>query len=297
MEFGKFFRTTSFRFDEYGMPIPEIEFPTNRMEVQNTFTRDPSTTVCISKYPSIRDPYEHQTIYVAKSHQGKDAGEGVFAKRFIPKGSLVALFNGFRQRDTTIHSKTMPAFSDYRIALDRCVSLDIPEKYKNLSAYRATLGHKACHSFQNNSVFHEINHPRFGNIMSVVAKEDIKCHEEVLVHYNYSICQAPEWYVCLWFEHLRETENLTEEEIYQSARKESRLSQLPLNVPPPKRTSPRFLPCGRCKGHVGLEDSSFTCDICEAWYHLTCSQNDINDLKLYLENKEPITCDECSIFR
>ena len=278
------------------MPIPEVEFPTNKTEVQNTFCRDPSTSICISKSPMIRDPYEHQTVYIAISKQGEHAGEGIFAKRLIHKGSLVAIFNGLRQRDP-IYSKKTWAFSDYRITLDRTVSLDIPDKLISLSIYRATLGHKTCHSFLSNSRFAEINHPRFGKVMSIVAKEDIPCNEEVLVSYGYRISEAPDWYVDLWFQHLRQDKNLTEAEVYQAAKKESRFSQAPIAVPPPPRSSSRFIPCGKCKEHVGLEDVSFSCDICEIWHHLRCTQIEIKDFKSYLEMKEALTCDMCSKYR
>ena len=299
MESSRFFRTTSVISDEYGMLMLDVEFPTNQIEVQNTFYREPSTSVCISKSPMIRDPYEHQTVYVAKSKQGENAGEGIFAKRMIPKGSLVALFNGTRQRETlnTLNSKNLTLFSDYAITLDRCVSLDIPDKYKTLSAYRATLGHKSCHSFTSNSTFTEIFHPRFERIMAIVAKEDIPRHEEILVSYNYRMCHAPEWYTDLWFKHLREDQNLTEEEVYQAARRESRLSQLTLSVPPPPRKSSRFFPCRRCNEHIGLEESCFACDICELWHHLRCTRIDLEDFKLYSDRKETITCDRCSTFR
>ena len=58
---------------------------------------------------------------------------------------------------------------------------------------QASLGHKACHSFTPNARFDEIYHARFGNIMSVVAKRDIRRHEEILVSYNYTLSVAPEW--------------------------------------------------------------------------------------------------------
>ena len=278
--------------------MPDIEFPTNQKAVQNVFQRDPSTSICISKFPMIRDPYEHQTVFVAASRQGEFAGEGLFAKRMIKKGDLVALFNGLRQRDP-IYSKNTLAFSDYRIALDRSISLDISEKFKNLATYRATLGHKTCHSFKSNSVFTQINHPRFGRIMAIVANDDIPCHGEILVSYNYRICQAPEWYVELWFKHLREDNNLTEEEVYQAAKKESRLSQLPLRVPPPPRTSSRFLPCGKCKEHIGLAEDSFTCDICDVWHHLKCkiSDWDVKDDEPCIDVNKSFICDNCSRFR
>ena len=296
LESGRFFRTTSVRTDDYGMLIPEIEFPTNQIETQSSYCREPSTAVCISKSPMTRDPYEHQTVYVAKSKQGEYAGEGLFAKRLIPSGSLVALFNGVRQRDP-IYSKNMPEFSDYRIALDRVVSLDIPEKSKNLINYRATVGHKTCHSFKPNSTFSEINHPRFGKIMSVVATKDIPSHEEILVTYGYRIWQSPAWYTGLWFEYLREDLNLTEEQVFHAARKESRFSQAPVSVPPPHKSSSRFLPCGECKEHIGFGVGSFNCDICKTWYHLSCTQIEPNNSDACLERKESITCDGCSAFR
>ena len=46
-----------------------------------------------------------------------------------------------------------PEFSDYRIGLMRDVSLDITSGTDDVSKYRATLGHKACHSFTPNAHF------------------------------------------------------------------------------------------------------------------------------------------------
>ena len=53
------------------------------------------------------------------------------------------------------------------------------------------------------------------------------------------ICQAPGWYVDLWFKHLREDEGLSEEALYVMARKESRLG-VPVAVTPPDRESDRY---------------------------------------------------------
>ena len=75
-----------------------------------------------------------------------------------------------------------------RLTGDTC--LDIPKGLEGLGRYRATLAHKACHSFAPNAAFTELHHPRFGDIMSIVAKRDIDRGEEVLVSYNYAIHQA-----------------------------------------------------------------------------------------------------------
>lgn len=82
-----------------------------------------------------------------------------------------------------------------RLTLDKSVDLDVGPESQSCDQYRATLGHKACHSFEmKNAAFREFEHPRFGRIMSVVALRDIQRDEEVFVSYNYSVSHAPEWY-------------------------------------------------------------------------------------------------------
>ena len=55
----------------------------------------------MSLTPTSRDPYEQQTVYVGQSKIHPEAGEGLFAKRPLSTGALVALFNGVRQREIT----------------------------------------------------------------------------------------------------------------------------------------------------------------------------------------------------
>ena len=45
------------------------------------------------------------------------------------------------------------------------------------------------------------NHPRFGNIMSIVSVRAIAAGEELFVCYNYRLDQAPPWYRDLWHKH------------------------------------------------------------------------------------------------
>ena len=61
------------------------------------FRYDPSTCMRISRDPLLEDPYEQDTVYVAQSGIATDAGEGLFAKRNLRKGELVALFSGLRE--------------------------------------------------------------------------------------------------------------------------------------------------------------------------------------------------------
>ena len=86
---------------------------------------------------------------------------------------------------------------------DRYTDLDIPDEFVSIDNYKATLGHKACHSFElacKNSKFECIWHPRFGHIMSIVALRNIEQDDEILVNYNYDIRIAPDWYKKLWKE-------------------------------------------------------------------------------------------------
>ena len=65
------------------------------------YSYDPSTSIAMSRTPTTRDPYEQQTVYVGQSRIHPEAGEGLFAKRPLSTGALVALFNGVRQREIT----------------------------------------------------------------------------------------------------------------------------------------------------------------------------------------------------
>ena len=51
------------------------------------------------------------------------------------------------------------------ISVSEC--LDVPSPFHQLHQYRATLGHKANHSFQPNSKYDHCFHPRFGYIKCI----------------------------------------------------------------------------------------------------------------------------------
>ena len=56
---------------------------------------DPGTETRISAEPLLPDPYETQYCYV-KTSRIKGAHDGLFAKRSLPKGFIVAFYNGIR---------------------------------------------------------------------------------------------------------------------------------------------------------------------------------------------------------
>ena len=163
-----------------------------------------STDAIICQHLSLPDPYEEDTVFVATSKESK-AGEGLFAKKFIPAGRVVCFFNGVRYLKRRSERGKSYKPSEYRVSLDKFTDLDIPRKYSSLKDYKATLGHKACHSFDERKInvkFENFQHPRFGEIIGLVTICDINTGDEILVNYNYkNIQKAPEWYKSLWKSH------------------------------------------------------------------------------------------------
>ena len=90
------------------------------------------------------DPWEFEMVYVGQSKL-EQGGEGVFAKRDIPRKNLVSLYSGVRLGTSSYYAKHL-GHSDYRIALNADIDLDIPFDCVRLEDYCATLAHKVNHS-------------------------------------------------------------------------------------------------------------------------------------------------------
>ena len=56
-----------------------------------------STESSVGAQPLVRDPYEERTVEVRTSGVG-GGGEGLYVKRNIVKGELIAMYNGVRTR-------------------------------------------------------------------------------------------------------------------------------------------------------------------------------------------------------
>ncbi|XP_071743458.1 histone-lysine N-methyltransferase SETD7 isoform X5 [Lepeophtheirus salmonis] len=184
-----------------GIRVPRIGCSNNVITVGKY---DPSTGNKISSNPLLTDPFEDDNVYILPSSIGELAGEGLYAKKLIPSGSLVCLFNGIRKTKYGLVKRIKPSdeeWSDYRLTLDKSTDLDVPLTSISLESYKATLGHKACHCFEKkNAKFENLFHPRFGEIMSILATKDILPNEEVFVNYNYNLSYSPDWYLSLWKE-------------------------------------------------------------------------------------------------
>ena len=199
--------------------------------------RDVSTKSIIGKYPLDPDWWESNIVEVKSSNlNDPNAGQGLFLKKSVSKGQIVALFNGIRyltshHRINECPDEGLHQNYDYRIRLNGETDIDIPPQYTSLERYCATLGHKANHSFTPNAKWSRLEHPRFGLICAIQVLEDLPRGSEILVNYGMRMSDAPLWYKSLWVEHLRRTKNYSDEEIlYWCARQKSmngRLIDLP----------------------------------------------------------------------
>lgn len=163
--------------------------------------------------PHLQDPYEARLVSVRRSKMA-GGGEGVFARRDLPAGTLAAFFNGHKvplgEREEgqlnceeeelydrlayTIH---MPQEEDFY--------LDIPPAQADLKTYSASSGHKINHSFLPNCVFGTVYHPRWGRVRSVCTQGEVRKGEELLVDYGYDLLRCPGWFRDLWKKELGHT--------------------------------------------------------------------------------------------
>ena len=77
-----------------GMPFPVVEAEEDAQQ----FCLDVSGYTVISRFPMLRDPYEDALVECRQSNV-PGSGEGLFAKADIPKGTVVAFYNGIRSHD------------------------------------------------------------------------------------------------------------------------------------------------------------------------------------------------------
>ena len=154
----------------------------------------------MSVSPLLEDPYERLWVEVRQSTvQG--GGEGLFARRDIPADTVVSFYHGLVIRpDQEGETEMRESHYDYMIFLDwnntdHSHSLDVPPQYWSHQDYRASLAHKANHSFEPNCGFRRFQHPRFGlGCLAITTFKTIRAGEEIFVNYRYSPDCAPIWF-------------------------------------------------------------------------------------------------------
>ncbi|XP_066920719.1 histone-lysine N-methyltransferase SETD7-like [Clytia hemisphaerica] len=146
------------------------------------YKKDVSSRDVISTQLMWTDPYEEKRVYVKESLI-LDANEGLFAS--IDAGKNVD------SRDWK--------YNDNTISLDQEIVIDVPAEFSSTTSYKASLGHKANHSFTPNCKYDRFdNHPRFGRIKCIRTIQPVRAGDELTVAYGYDHnkleTDAPEWY-------------------------------------------------------------------------------------------------------
>ena len=186
------------------------------------------TEQSLSTLPLLPDPYEERTVEVCTSGVG-GGGEGLFAKRQLEEGDLVAIYNGVKVPLVAGAGKEDWEECGYSIGYYETSNsehgwgdMDIPKPFRSSDCYRlcriiiiiidppsrATLCHKLNHSFQNNCQFSDIQHPIYGHLPCAVATKrvcslqsdqilsafQVEAGSELFVHYQYLLSDCPPWY-------------------------------------------------------------------------------------------------------
>ena len=150
------------------------------------------------------DPLDFENTFVQPS---KIAGEGLFAKKTLGMGSVIAIYSGKLVDNSSkiLHVKDESLKEELHknlLTLNKTYAIDIPPTYDSLKKYKGSYGHKANHSFKrSNAYFGRIKSPRFGETRCLMAKNNIDTGEEILIDYNYDLkAYVPQWYKKLYVE-------------------------------------------------------------------------------------------------
>lgn len=98
-----------------------------------------------------------------------ERGDGLFVREDVQEGAILAFYNGVRL-DKGEAEEPSEAWEDdaYKI-LDQTEEenvLDIPERFRSLDTYCASLAHKTNHSFSPNARFCLFHHPRYNGYIN-----------------------------------------------------------------------------------------------------------------------------------
>ncbi|XP_047126209.1 histone-lysine N-methyltransferase SETD7 isoform X1 [Hydra vulgaris] len=167
-------------------------------------TKDVSTSFVISKSPLDEDIFESSRVEVKQS-SNKNAGEGLFSCVHAQPGEVMSFYDGVRLTHKEVDERDW-LYNDNTISLDQEVVIDVPKPWNDLKFYKASLGHKANHSFKPNCMYDRFNHPRFGKIKCIRTISFVQPGDELFVEYGYDHLKldtdAPLWYQKALVEHL-----------------------------------------------------------------------------------------------
>eukprot|EP00850_Spirogloea_muscicola_P003794 SM000015S01294 [mRNA] locus=s15:1163189:1164794:+ [translate_table: standard] len=173
-----------------------------------------------SSAPLLPDPWEAERVAVAPSPM-PGAGEGLFARVALTAGDVAAFYkfgvrlsheavdardwrlnaNTISLGEQTPHRSGFESLTSFYAFADADTVIDIPPGLVPVTAYCASLGHKANHHTRPNAEYAPFCHPRFGDIKCVRTTQLIAPGEEITVDYSYDLLGAdgvPEWYRALY---------------------------------------------------------------------------------------------------
>lgn len=166
---------------------------------KSVYKHDPSSHDSISSDPLLPDHYEQARVTVKQSNIC-GAGEGLFAKTDLNEDEIVSFYNGIRLGHEEVDGREW-SLNGNTISLNENCVLDVPSQWSTLNKYKASLGHKANHSFNPNCMYDLFCHPRFGEIKCIRTLRMIDHGEELTCCYDYNHQKAdktadlPEWYL------------------------------------------------------------------------------------------------------
>lgn len=173
-------------------------------DTTNSYERWISTDTRLLNPPHLRDPYESRLVEVADSGV-EGGGEGLYARRDIPAGTLIAYYNGIRMvkaQHSPYRDTGYAIFVEWEERGKKSGDhMDLPPELHSSAAYTATLAHKLNHSFIPNSEWSNAEHPCFGLVPSVTTFLEVRAGEELTVNYALDMEHAPPWYLDCWERH------------------------------------------------------------------------------------------------
>ena len=142
--------------EENGLLVPLFSEPSGPM-----LYKDVANFETMTIKPLLPDPYESAMVEVKESSV-EGANEGLFARKSVEPNTILAFYNGIRKLPKTTFTPPDWVGGAYRIfdPTREKGSLDIPEEYRSLENYCASLAHKTNHSFLPSGEFDEFEHPR-----------------------------------------------------------------------------------------------------------------------------------------
>ena len=180
-------RVTSSHLED-GVRVPGFTFLS-----QHQHSYWPSSLEDVACPRHLRDPYENSLVKVASSDV-EGGGEGLFARKFLPPGTVVSFYNGVRIPQDIGNPHSGPGyciFVDWGKQLPfpfpwvkEGEMIDLPASLQSSKDYTATLAHKANHSFRPNCEYTTFWHPCYGLVPAVATTVEVEQGGELTTHYN-----------------------------------------------------------------------------------------------------------------